>query len=133
MSIEFFSAALGAVPAILSLPGTAELAFLTSGTLLSRRTAASPPPDTPPLRLCVVMPAHDEAAGIADNCADHTARLAAAGARVLERHDAERRGKGHALDHAFAPLYILWKLTLDGKLLAFAKRNAPWVRTEREN
>lgn len=127
MPIEFFAAALGAVPAILSLPGTAELAFLTSGALLSRRAAAGPPPDAPPLRLCVVMPAHDEAAGIADgvrgllacgrgphslevvviadNCADHTAELAAAaGARVLERHDTERRGKGYALDHAFARL-----------------------------
>jgi cellulose synthase/poly-beta-1,6-N-acetylglucosamine synthase-like glycosyltransferase len=34
---------------------------------------------------------------------------------------------------AAAPVYILWKLTLGGKLLAFARRNAPWVRTEREH
>ena len=32
---------------------------------------------------------------------------------------------------AAAPVYILWKLTLGGRLLAFAKRNAPWIRTER--
>jgi cellulose synthase/poly-beta-1,6-N-acetylglucosamine synthase-like glycosyltransferase len=70
-------------------------------------------------RLAVLMPAHDEAAGIAatigsvlpqlgprdrlvvvaDNCADDTAGLArAAGAEVLERHDPQRRGKGYALD-----------------------------------
>lgn len=36
---------------------------------------------------------------VADNCADDTAMLAAAGgAEVLERFDSERRGKGYALD-----------------------------------
>jgi len=71
-----------------------------------------------PFRLAVLMPAHDEESGIeatvttlraelgpgdrllvvADNCTDRTAELArAAGAEVVERRDAERRGKGHAL------------------------------------
>lgn len=37
---------------------------------------------------------------VADNCTDATARLAAeAGAPVVERSDALRRGKGYALDH----------------------------------
>lgn len=37
---------------------------------------------------------------IADNCDDHTARLAeAAGAQVVERRDPDNRGKGHALAH----------------------------------
>ena len=70
--------------------------------------------------LAVLMPAHDEAAGIADsigavlpqllagdrllvvadNCSDSTAAIAAAcGAEVSERHDEVRRGKGYALDH----------------------------------
>ena len=70
-------------------------------------------------RVAIVMPAHDEAAGIAaaiatvlpqlrtgdrllvvaDNCSDDTARVAAAaGASVVERQDAARRGKGYALD-----------------------------------
>lgn len=70
--------------------------------------------------LTVLMPAHDEAAGIsaaiaavraqlgardrllvvADNCSDATAAIArAAGAEVTERVDAQRRGKGYALDH----------------------------------
>ena len=68
--------------------------------------------------VAVLVPAHDEAAGIgamlgrvlpllpagarllvvADNCTDDTAALArAAGAEVTERHDTGARGKGHAL------------------------------------
>lgn len=70
-------------------------------------------------RLAVLVPAHNEGAGIlatlaslrsqlkagdrllvvADNCSDDTAAQArAAGADVLERHDDIRRGKGYALD-----------------------------------
>lgn len=69
-------------------------------------------------RVAIIMPAHNEAAGIerfiepllpqlgdkvrlvvvADNCSDETASVAhAAGATVIERHDATLRGKGHAL------------------------------------
>lgn len=71
-------------------------------------------------RTVVLIPAHDEAPGIAatiealveiapprtrilvvaDNCSDDTAAVArVAGAEVLERSDAERRGKGYALAH----------------------------------
>jgi cellulose synthase/poly-beta-1,6-N-acetylglucosamine synthase-like glycosyltransferase len=40
---------------------------------------------------------------VADNCTDRTAERAAdAGAQVMLRKDAERRGKGYALTHAFA-------------------------------
>jgi 1,2-diacylglycerol 3-beta-glucosyltransferase len=91
--------------------------------------AAAPPAPrreerAPLLRFDIVVPAHDEEAGIAatigsltaldypidryrilvvaDNCTDGTARVAAAtGAVVLERRDLERRGKGHALAYAF--------------------------------
>ena len=69
----------------------------------------------------VLMPAHDEAGGIepairavraqmrggdqliviADNCSDATAAIARSlGATVVERHDPDRRGKGHALEAA---------------------------------
>lgn len=78
-----------------------------------RRDAAGRP------ALAVLVPAHDEAPGIAatlagigaqlrpgdrllvvaDNCADETAAIArAAGAEVVERIDPHRRGKGYALD-----------------------------------
>ena len=78
----------------------------------------------PLTRFDVVVPAHDEEAGIArtiaslaaldypasmfrvvvvaDNCSDATAeRARAAGATVLERVDTQRRGKGYALSFAF--------------------------------
>jgi len=69
-------------------------------------------------RTAVLVPAHDEAAGIADtlrsiapqlapgdrllvvadNCSDNTAAIAgAAGAEVIERRERELRGKGYAL------------------------------------
>lgn len=84
--------------------------------------AAEPAPVAQPsrrTRVAVLVPAHDESAGIAaalatltpqlhtgdrllvvaDNCADDTAAVAAAaGAEVIERHDLQRRGKGYALD-----------------------------------
>jgi cellulose synthase/poly-beta-1,6-N-acetylglucosamine synthase-like glycosyltransferase len=52
--------------------------------------------------LMTVMPQlaeGDQVLVVADNCTDQTAAIALdAGASVLERHDAERRGKGYALD-----------------------------------
>jgi 1,2-diacylglycerol 3-beta-glucosyltransferase len=99
--------------------------YLFGLALLARRARAERPAGfVPDLRLRVVVPAHDEAAGIArtvqnlgalrypselrrllviaDNCSDDTAALARqAGAEVLERHDFERRGKGYALALGF--------------------------------
>jgi glycosyltransferase involved in cell wall biosynthesis len=94
--------------------------------LLTVRSGRAEPPhcEAPQTRFCFVVPAHDEAAGIAttveslravdyppdlfgvivvaDNCTDETARRAeAAGARVIERFDAKLRGKGYALARAF--------------------------------
>jgi cellulose synthase/poly-beta-1,6-N-acetylglucosamine synthase-like glycosyltransferase len=82
--------------------------------------AAPPrPPTSRRPRLAVLVPAHNEAAGVAstiatvvsqlangdrllvvaDNCADDTAAVAhKAGAEVIERYDQARRGKGYALD-----------------------------------
>jgi cellulose synthase/poly-beta-1,6-N-acetylglucosamine synthase-like glycosyltransferase len=72
-------------------------------------------------RVCVIIPAHDEASSIAstiaaiqpqlretdrllivaDNCGDETAAIAiGAGAEAIERHDTQRLGKGFALDYA---------------------------------
>jgi cellulose synthase/poly-beta-1,6-N-acetylglucosamine synthase-like glycosyltransferase len=101
---------------------------LASGYLLVLVLASArraPPAARPPrLRFDVIIPAHDEEAGIAatvasalatdwpaaarrvlvvaDNCTDATAaRAREAGALVLERRDPERRGKGYALALAF--------------------------------
>ncbi len=97
--------------------------YLFALTLLSWRKKA-PPPDTSRRLVCVV-PAHNEERGIAhtvrsllsagyprenkrvlvvaDNCTDATALCARdAGADVLVRFDDERRGKGFALEAAFA-------------------------------
>ena len=114
----------GAVLLAATVPGTIYLALLTvAGSLPARRTTAGKFTG----RIALVVPAHNEASGIrrtienllaivqtdgnadvvvvADNCSDNTAVIAReAGARVMERHDLGRRGKGYALDHAFNTL-----------------------------
>jgi cellulose synthase/poly-beta-1,6-N-acetylglucosamine synthase-like glycosyltransferase len=78
-------------------------------------------------QVAILMPAHNESAGIektiralqpqlnettqlwvvADNCTDNTAQLAAASAehvRVVERSDPQRRGKGYALAYGLDQL-----------------------------
>ena len=78
-------------------------------------------------RLAVLLPAHNEGAGvvstitdvkaqltprdrlvvIADNCTDDTAKIAAAaGAEVLERHEPTKLGKGYALDFGIRHLSL---------------------------
>ena len=111
------------VPAIVATAVCSAL-FVPAAVLCVESLAALLPPrpggpgEARPFRLAVLMPAHDEEVGIeatvtalraelgpgdrllvvADNCTDRTAELArAAGAEVVERRDAERRGKGHAL------------------------------------
>jgi 1,2-diacylglycerol 3-beta-glucosyltransferase len=100
--------------------------YLALLALLSRHR---PPPvaPMPRHRFAIVVPAHDEEDGItatvksltnvdyprnlfevvvvADNCCDATAlRAREAGARVIERFDEARRGKGYALELAFDTL-----------------------------
>jgi hypothetical protein len=109
---------------VVVLPATAACIYLLILSCLSSRLAA-PPGSSRKIFFDVVVPAHDEAAGIgktisslqqlswpgaqyrivvvADNCTDATASVSrAAGATVLERQDLTRRGKGYALAHAFA-------------------------------
>jgi 1,2-diacylglycerol 3-beta-glucosyltransferase len=115
---------LDALLVLLGLPAHAAAAYLLTATLLSSK---QPEPRASVLgrKFRFVVPAHNESAGIgdtvrsllrvdypaelfevvvvADNCQDDTAeRARQAGATVLERTDLERRGKGYALDHAFA-------------------------------
>ena len=96
------------------------LGLLTVAALARRRNPLPSAPSVPQPHFVIVVPAHDEAAGIAatvrslaamdypvdrrrilviaDNCTDDTAaRAASAGADVLERTDQLRRGKGFAL------------------------------------
>lgn len=81
------------------------------------RDTTAPEPPGPPPSTAILIPAHNEAAGIgqtlavfaqrpswlrlcvvADNCSDDTAAIARqAGAEVVERHDLLHRGKGYAL------------------------------------
>lgn len=121
--------------ALLGLEGALALSSgYLLGLLMAARDSIRNPPGgaavaaRPPLRLAVLVPAHDEASGIeatleslaaceypaaarrivviADNCDDGTASLAArAGAEVWERTDPEQRGKGFALIWALRRLF----------------------------
>jgi 1,2-diacylglycerol 3-beta-glucosyltransferase len=118
------SGAVAVLLSILALPFVAVRAYLA--LLVARSRVPKPPaPGAGRLRFDVVVPAHDEEAGIAatvrslsameypndrfrvlvvaDNCKDRTAEVArAAGATVLERKNETLRGKGYALALAFA-------------------------------
>jgi hypothetical protein len=118
----------------LLLLAQAALALASSyllGLLVAARgsTARQPrPAPAPPLDLAVIVPAHDEEAGIgatlaslaacaysagrrrtiviADNCGDGTAaRARELGVEVWERTDPGNRGKGHALAWALERLF----------------------------
>src|SRR5271168_3158776 len=109
---------------IVALPATAACMYLLVLTCMSARPAL-PPGSSRNMSFDIIVPAHDEAAGIrktisslqqlswpsalyrivvvADNCTDATAAISRdAGATVLERQDLTRRGKGYALAHAFS-------------------------------
>ncbi len=99
----------------------AYLALLTTGAFRFHKPAN---PSAPPLRIAMVIPAHNEQMQIAptvemarrmdypracfqifviaDNCDDDTAAYARmAGATVMERQNPDQRGKGQALDWFF--------------------------------
>jgi cellulose synthase/poly-beta-1,6-N-acetylglucosamine synthase-like glycosyltransferase len=94
---------------------------------LSESRCQRPASAQPRKRFLVVVPAHDEEAGIdatiascralhyppelfdvlvvADNCSDQTAaRARQAGARVLERNDPEKKSKGYAIEYLIESL-----------------------------
>ncbi len=125
--MESLWSVIGILLCLVTLPGTLELALLTLGGAMPRRSQTPLTSGLQPLNICVVIPAHNEersiggcvaslfdcdTAGhsisvvvIADNCTDATAEQSRlAGARVLERHDENKRGKGYALDYAFSLL-----------------------------
>lgn len=106
------------VALLLALP-TAWLLLQTIAAAMASRTPPNLPPSMTRGPVAVLVPAHDEEAGlaatlrtivpelrpgdrllvVADNCSDDTARVAREeGADVVERDDPVRRGKGYALD-----------------------------------
>ena len=109
-AVDLLAALLIAPPTILLLVFTAEVVTGLPRPRIRTHVGSIP-------RFTVLIPAHNEAEGIADtihalrsadpsvdllvvadNCTDETARRAAdAGARVIERVDPVRRGKGYAL------------------------------------
>jgi 1,2-diacylglycerol 3-beta-glucosyltransferase len=115
---------IGVLLLLAGAPFFAACGYLFTLTLLSRRRHPAAQAEDPRLPIAVIVPAHDEEAGIAatvqsllaldyprdlfrvfvvaDNCSDQTAeRAREAGASVLVRDDPARRGKGYALEHAF--------------------------------
>jgi cellulose synthase/poly-beta-1,6-N-acetylglucosamine synthase-like glycosyltransferase len=117
--VSLVSSFLVVVGSLLAIPIAVLLAEILAATLLSHRGRSPLPHDRVRPSVAVLVPAHDEEAGIADtladirrqlaagdrllvvadNCTDGTAAIArAAGAHVTERCDGIRRGKGHALD-----------------------------------
>ena len=111
----------GALLSVASFPATVLLLGLTIAALRPKVKSVRLPAQR--LRLCALIPAHNEelliarcvrsllASGgrvdfavyvVADNCSDSTAAVAAeAGAHVLVRTDVAHRGKGYALDYGF--------------------------------
>jgi 1,2-diacylglycerol 3-beta-glucosyltransferase len=110
--------------ALAGAPVLAASMYLAVLALMARRHR-SWPEGKPHLKFDLIVPAHDEEQNIratvenlsrldyprslfrirvvADNCQDRTAECAAAaGAEVIVRTDAQQRGKGYALAHAFA-------------------------------
>ena len=108
---------------LVAIPAATASFYLLVLTALSGRLAV-PPASTRKLKFDLIVPAHNEESVldqvigsllginwptgqyrvvvVADNCTDATAAIArAARVHVLERFDAEKRGKGYALDFAF--------------------------------
>ena len=113
---------LGTIAALLAGVTSIPLLILTAETLAGLRIPKRVAANTPTPRTTVIIPAHNEEAGIAatiaaitpadcdilvvaDNCSDGTANAArATGASVVERNDPAQRGKGHALAFARSAL-----------------------------
>jgi cellulose synthase/poly-beta-1,6-N-acetylglucosamine synthase-like glycosyltransferase len=116
--VTFFSFALVAVASLLAVPVFIFLVEVFAAVGLPQRQWPSPAAKYTDGGVTVLVPAHNESAGllptledikaqlrpadrllvVADNCTDDTGAVAAvAGADVISRHDLKRTGKGYAL------------------------------------
>ena len=116
MAWSWVALALLAVPTALALVWLVEV---IAGILTLRRSVETTEQTTRDFSIVVLIPAHNESSNllptlqdaaaqlgprdrilvVADNCSDDTAEVARkAGAEVVERTDATRRGKGYALE-----------------------------------
>jgi cellulose synthase/poly-beta-1,6-N-acetylglucosamine synthase-like glycosyltransferase len=114
---------LDAAAVLVAIPLATFIVEIVAALMPSSRPVPSGPSPYGPV--AVLVPAHDESVAmvptlsdirsqlrasdrllvVADNCTDDTARVAeAAGAEVIERQDAERRGKGYALQFGLTHL-----------------------------
>jgi cellulose synthase/poly-beta-1,6-N-acetylglucosamine synthase-like glycosyltransferase len=117
--------ALTIVALILSVPVAVLTIEVTAAVLLRERAGCEDDENQIRPQVAVLIPAHNEGAGllptisdvqaqlrpgdrllvVADNCTDDTAKVAhSAGAEVVERTDLEKIGKGYALDWGFRHL-----------------------------
>jgi cellulose synthase/poly-beta-1,6-N-acetylglucosamine synthase-like glycosyltransferase len=117
--VTFASYALAALAGLLAIPVVVLVLEIGAAIALPRRERSVRAADDPRRRIAVLVPAHNESAGlrptlddikaqlragdrllvVADNCSDDTAAVAAAaGAEVIGRHDPAKIGKGYALD-----------------------------------
>ena len=128
---------IGALALLAVLPGSVYLALLTAAAALPARRQLADAALAAAPQVVILVPAHNESTGllrtvaslraeaagdpntrivvVADNCSDDTAAVArGAGAEVLERVDAQRRGKGYALQFGFDALAEAdWFIVID--------------------
>ena len=125
--LMFISLILAVIAGLLSIPvAVFFIEIIAALNLVNEKPVEISNPDAP-RRVAVVVPAHNESAGIlptiqdirpqlnagdrlivvADNCSDDTAAVAAAaGAEVIARDDLEKIGKGYALGWGISHLSI---------------------------
>jgi cellulose synthase/poly-beta-1,6-N-acetylglucosamine synthase-like glycosyltransferase len=116
-----------ALAGLVAIPTLVFCVEIVAAIAFQRRQIAEPICSNIRLRTAVLVPAHNEGAGllptladiksqlfpadrllvVADNCTDHTAAIAKTdGAEVIERHDGTKVGKGYALDYGFRYLSL---------------------------
>lgn len=125
--LMFISLILAVIAGLLSIPvAVFFIEIIAALNLVNERPVKASNPEAPS-RVAVIVPAHNESAGIlptiqdirpqlnagdrlivvADNCSDDTAAVAAAaGAEVIARDDLQKIGKGYALGWGISHLSI---------------------------